>query len=49
MVDAFLGENLCLKIKKIQNLFLNEEKVEDLIRRYYSDIYKYCFFSILGK
>ena len=33
--------------KKIQNLFLNEEKVEDLIRRYYSDIYKYCFF-ILG-
>ena len=25
--------------KKIQNLFLNEEKVEDLIRRYYSDIY----------
>ena len=33
--------------KKIQNLFLNEEKVEDLIRRYYSDIYKYCFL-ILG-
>ena len=32
--------------KKIQNLFLNEEKVEDLIRRYYSDIYKYCFFHL---
>ncbi len=36
--------------KKIQNLFLNEEKVEDLIRRYYSDIYKYCFFHLgIGK
>ena len=32
--------------KKIQNLFLNEEKVEDLIRRYYPDIYKYCFFHL---
>ena len=32
--------------KKIQNLFLNEEKVEDLIQRYYSDIYKYCFFHL---
>ena len=32
--------------KKIQNLFLNEENVEDLIRRYYSDIYKYCFFHL---
>ena len=35
-----------LENKKIQNLFLNEEKVEDLIRRYYSDIYKYCFFHL---
>ena len=32
--------------KKIQNLFLNEEKVEDFIRRYYPDIYKYCFFHL---
>ncbi len=35
-----------LENKKIQNLFLNEEKVEDLIQRYYSDIYKYCFFHL---
>ena len=26
--------------KKIRNLLLDEEKVEDLIRKYYSDIYK---------
>ena len=32
--------------KKFKILFLNEEKVEDLIRRYYSDIYKYCFFHL---
>ena len=35
--------------KKIQNLFLNEEKVEDLIRRYYPDIYKYCFFHLRNR
>ena len=32
--------------KKIRNLLLDEEKVEDLIRKYYSDIYKYCFFHL---
>lgn len=32
--------------KKIRDLFWDEEKIEDLIRKYYSDIYKYCFFHL---
>lgn len=32
--------------KKNRDLFWDEEKIEDLIRKYYSDIYKYCFFHL---
>ena len=35
--------------KKIRDLLLDEEKVEDLVRKYYSDIYKYCFFHLGNK
>ena len=33
--------------KKIRNLLLDEEKVEDLIRKYYSDIYKPRLFTAM--
>ena len=31
--------------KKIRDLLLDEEKVEDLVRKYYSDIYKPKLFT----